>query len=94
MEKKEYTKAEIFEELKDNACVVSFNKVNGDVRHMTCTLSGSEMPAEIVKKLAEATEKSNKVPNEKVMSVWDLKKAGWRSFRVENVFWVSKVLDS
>ena len=60
---------------------VTFTKVNGDERVMTCTLLSEHIPnapitnGEVVVK--ETT--SNTV------SVWDINANGWRSFRVENV---------
>lgn len=89
-----YTKAEIFEQIKNDICTVSFKKVNGDIRHMECTLAESAMPFEVIKRLSKTTDKPKKAPNAKVLSVWDVKAVGWRSFRIDSVFKVEKSLDS
>lgn len=69
---------EMIELLKQGTCEVTFNKINGDERVMTCTLHESQLP--------EQTSTGNVRPiNEHVISAWDVNAAGWRSFRVENV---------
>ena len=91
-----YTKAEIFEQIKDGVAIVSFKKVNGDIRHMECTLAESAMPFEVIKRLAESenpSDKPKKAPNPNTLAVWDVKAAGWRSFRIDSVFNVEKSLD-
>ena len=65
-------------DLKANICLVKFNKIDGSVREMTCTLREDILPP------AVATESTRK-ENLDVVSVWDITAAGWRSFRKENV---------
>ena len=88
-----YTKKEIFESIRKDICTVSFKKVNGEIRHMDCTLMESEMPFEVIKRLSKTSDKPKKATNDKVMAVWDVKAAGWRSFRIDSVFKVKKSLD-
>lgn len=57
---------------------VTFTKVNGDKRLMTCTLQSSFLPEEV------ETEKTRK-QNDEVISVWDTEVNGWRSFRFDSV---------
>jgi len=70
-------------QLKENVCVVEFEKVNGDKRVMTCTLQESVLPP--AKKDEPITQKKVREVNQEVVSVWDTTAEGWRSFRVENV---------
>lgn len=78
-----YTKEEISSTLRKGVATVSFKKVNGDVRIMECTLDGNHMPVEDMP--VKKTDRVKK-PNNDVLSVWDCNAAGWRSFRIENVF--------
>ena len=71
------TRNEIIEALTHSKCLVKFTKVNGEVREMPCTLR-----EDIVPKYERKTEKK---PNEKVVSVWCLDREEWRSFRVDSV---------
>lgn len=66
--------------LAENACEVTFTKVDGTVRTMRCTLRAADLP------LREATEsiKTTKY-NPDTLSVFDSEKKSWRSFRIENV---------
>lgn len=70
---------------------VTFNKTNGDLRSMLCTTNGDMIFAS-TEKNAKPDEKPKSVKkpgfvrsNTEVMAVWDLEKAGWRSFRWDSV---------
>jgi len=65
---------------------VSFVKQNGEARDMVCTLREDIIPEEH----KPASGKSPKVQG--LVSVWDLEKKGWRSFKVDsiNTFEVTK----
>lgn len=69
--------------LKDSICKVSFTKVNGETRNMTCTLKESVIPA--ATKKDPLSQKKVRAVNEEVIPVWDTTAEGWRAFRVENV---------
>ena len=72
--------------LKEQEAVVTFTKVSGDVRIMTCTLDPSVVPpAPAPKALAEGEMVKAKKENADVCSVWDINAQGWRSFRWANV---------
>lgn len=72
--------------LKEQEAVVTFTKVSGDVRVMTCTLDPSVVPpAPASKPLAEGEMVKAKKENADVCSVWDINSQGWRSFRWANV---------
>jgi hypothetical protein len=59
---------------------VVFKKIDGTERTMTCTLMKKLLPVNEGKK----TEKLKK-QNENVLSVWDLEKRAFRSFRVDSL---------
>jgi hypothetical protein len=74
---------ELENKLKTNIMEVTFNKINGDKRVMTCTLSKEILPP-ATKKDPLTQEKIRKI-NEEVLSVWDTNANGFRSFRVANI---------
>jgi hypothetical protein len=80
---------EIVNKLKQGLLEVTFNKVNGDERVMTCTLQEGVIPA-ATKKDPLSLKKIREV-NPEVVSVWDTNATGWRSFRVANVTNVNEV---
>lgn len=65
--------------LQDNVCAVTFDKLDGELRVMPCTLSPALLPR-VTKEPAV-----HRPQNAEVMSVWCTDKDGWRSFRVANV---------
>ena len=60
---------------------VKFEKVDGSLRDMRCTLLSQYLP------VVEETEEPKKVRavNPNVLSVWDIDKNAWRSFRIDSV---------
>jgi hypothetical protein len=72
-------------------CVVEFNKVDGTVRSMPCTLNEALIPPPPAHETNTdnpvdfPTPKKEKKQNPDVMSVWCLDKKEWRSFRIANV---------
>ena len=80
-----FTKENLNELLRNNVVTVTFTKVNGEERVMTCTLLSEHIPN---------APKANgtvvpRTSNNDVVSVWDINANGWRSFRVNNVKSVS-----
>jgi len=63
--------------LMGNICQVQFEKADGSIRDMRCTLKADLLP--------EDTEVSTDIVNEAVIPVYDLENNGFRSFRVANV---------
>ena len=61
---------------------VTFTKVNGDTREMYCTLQDEFVP-EHKKYFSEGAKPREK--NMETLSVFDMEKGDWRSFRIENV---------
>lgn len=72
-----HDREEIKSLLHKNTCVVTFEKVNGEMRKMVCTLNSSLIPHE----QTEVSEKRTKSENPDVLPVYDIEANGWRSFR-------------
>tara|TARA_Y100000022_G_C13246343_1_gene374981 strand:- start:88 stop:384 length:297 start_codon:yes stop_codon:yes gene_type:complete len=72
------TQMELLEKLRKETLVVTFNKLNGDERIMTCTKSFDIIPE-------EHKPKTDKEPKEGNVTVWDTNAKGWRSFRYDRV---------
>lgn len=77
-----YTKDFLLELLHNDEITVEFTKKDGTVRKMLCTLQQDKLPKVEIK---EGEEKRKKTPNPDIISVWDLEKKAWRSFRVDSV---------
>ena len=73
--------------LHDGEVVVTFNKINGDKRVMTCTLKEGVIPP--ATKEDTASQKKVRAISEETQVVWDTNANGWRSFRWENVIEVN-----
>lgn len=65
--------------LKTNEVKVVFTKSDGSEREMACTLKESA-----VVKYEKKTERTKAKSND-TLSVWDLEKASWRSFRYDSI---------
>ena len=76
------TKQSLLTFLRHNELIVTFNKINGDERVMTCTLKEGVIPAPVAKD--EEINRNREVKDE-VQVVWDVNAKGWRSFRWANV---------
>lgn len=74
---------QILDLVKNNVVEVTFTKLNGDERVMTCTLVESYLPP--VTKTEDSSQKKAKTPNTEALSVWDVNANGWRSFRLDRV---------
>ena len=87
------TRDEMISSLKEGIVTVDFTKVNGEKRHMECTLneevmakyeeSKRDFTAEMSATLDENT-RQRKV-NLNVIPVFDINAKDWRSFRVDSV---------
>jgi hypothetical protein len=67
-------------DLKNNICFVRFEKVDGTIREMTCTLR-----EDIVPPFVRGEQTSGKPSKEFVVAVWDTVAEAWRSFRTDSV---------
>jgi hypothetical protein len=63
--------------LRNQDAKVTFTKVDGTERVMRCTLRDDALP------VSESTTTTSRSPD--VLSVWDLDKSAWRSFRFDSV---------
>lgn len=75
------SKAELKEKLSQSVAKVIFNKSDGTLREMRCTLMSEFLPAK--KELTE--EVKPRKQNDDVVAVWDLDKESWRSFRLDSI---------
>ena len=76
----EYTREEVASNLKSAIATVVFEKADGTLRTMRCTLMEEHLP-----EVTENTTERKKSPNDEVVSVWDLENGGWRSFRLDSI---------
>ena len=63
---------------------VKFTKTDGSERDMRCTLVDN-----MVKTHEKKTDREKKI-NENIISVWDVDKEGWRSFRYDSIISINK----
>ena len=70
--------------LKETVIAVKFKKTDGTERLMKCTLL-----SQYITPHENKTGREKKI-NEDVVSVWDVEKEGWRSFRYDSVIAVYK----
>ena len=77
------TREALMEQLEKEVLEVTFLKINGDKRVMTCTLKDDIKPK--ATKLDPMSQKAVRTVSDKVCSVWDINAKGWRSFRYDNV---------
>ena len=74
------TKATLEKLLKQEILEVNFNKKDGSNRTMLCSLKSEFLPKK------EITEiKKSKKEHNNVLSVWDLEKDSFRSFRIDSI---------
>ena len=82
-----FTKENLLDLLRNNVVTVTFTKVDGSERTMTCTLLGEFVPNSSNGSTQLLQENSGR--GDSNISVWDTQVKGWRSFRVGNVKSVS-----
>lgn len=78
------SKSNIVRMLYGGVINIKFRKIDGTERLMKCTLL-----EHYIKPLDKKTDKVKK-ENEGLLSVWDVEKEGWRSFRVDSILEVYK----
>lgn len=83
-----YQRDTLLKDLRSQVLEVHFTKANGENRIMRCTLLKNMMPESYQRSLDEQTqEKTFHKENPDVIAVWDLGENGWRSFRIDSVFY-------
>lgn len=75
-------KYELKETMRNGIVTVVFEKVDGTLREMRCTLQDQYLP-QLLTEQQEAAKIRNE--NENVLAVWDVDNKGWRSFRVDSI---------
>ena len=78
------SKSNIKNMLNTDIVNVKFKKIDGSERLMKCTLI-----KEIVKEYEKKTERTRPI-SEDLLSVWDVEKDGWRSFRYDSIIEIYK----
>ena len=73
--------------LHNSVATITFTKSDGTERIMKCTLKKEEIAA------SEKKTDRVKAVNEEVISVWDLEKAAWRSFRLDSVKQIQSTIE-
>ncbi len=74
---------DLVETLQNNVCVIQFEKVDGTIRRMECTLVKEMLPEDHnTHKGALLTEGDG---HQQRISVYDLEIGEWRSFRVDSL---------
>lgn len=77
------TKNEIRELLTQTICNIKFEKTDGTIRNMQCTLMSSFLPDLDPKETLLPRPRRDENPN--ILAVFDTEKGDWRSFRVSSV---------
>jgi hypothetical protein len=77
------TREDLLKLLSTEIVEVTFTKLDGDERLMTCTLQESYLPSANKEDKLSQTKIRNL--EEKTIVVWDTKAKGWRSFRYDRV---------
>tara|TARA_R110002020_G_scaffold289951_3_gene505423 strand:+ start:2453 stop:2746 length:294 start_codon:yes stop_codon:yes gene_type:complete len=81
-----YNKELMTSQLQQGVCEVFFKKRNNAIRQMICTLNPTQLPlTEMAQSLAVAPQQNPTPAQQNLISVWDLEKMAWRSFRVNSV---------
>lgn len=81
-----YSRDDLLKDLRSNVVEILFTKVNGEQRTMRCTLQERLLPESYVNSDDEKQqEKDFHLKNPDTLAVWDVQKAGWRSFRINSV---------
>ena len=76
------TKDEMKNALVESICEVVFEKKDGTMRTMRCTLDPTVLPTPVA---TDEEVNRNRTPNDEVQVVWDVDSNGWRSFRINSV---------
>ena len=72
--------------LRNDIFVVTFKKLDGDERKMTCTKRTDLIPKDKLPKTETKT-------HDKTVTVWDTNALDWRSFRYDRIISVEKLRD-
>ena len=71
-------RAELKSKLQNEIATVTFEKADGTLREMRCTLQSTFLPE-------QKEDRKERAENEAVLAVWDIDNGGWRSFRMDSI---------
>ena len=71
-------RAELKSTLQNEIATVTFEKADGTLREMRCTLKSSFLPE-------QKEDRKERAENEATLAVWDIDNGGWRSFRMDSI---------
>lgn len=74
-----FDKYKLKEDLSNGVYTIVFEKVDGTIREMRCTLEPKYLPQLLTEETGLAKG------NDQVLAVWDLDNNGWRSMRVDSI---------
>lgn len=80
----ELSKTNVMNMLHSGIVNIKFTKTDGSERDMKCTLMDA-----FIKPHEKKTDREKKL-NENIISVWDVDKEGWRSFRFDSIISINK----
>lgn len=83
------TKEDLLKLLNEELVEVTFTKLDGNERTMTCTLRENYLPE--AKKDDPLSQTKIRNLEEKTVIVWDVNANGWRSFRYDRVKKVAQI---
>lgn len=78
------TEEDLIKQLREETLIVTFTKLDGDERIMTCTKSFDVIPE-------SQRPKTDKESKPGTVTVWDVNANSWRSFRYDRVKAVDKL---
>ena len=70
------------QQLQADVATVVFEKADGTLREMRCTLLAEYLPAPTGPQLLQ---ENTRAENPNVLAVWDIENGGWRSFRIDSI---------
>lgn len=76
------TRYELKETLENGVATVTFEKTDGTLREMRCTLRADMLPKQLLREEGDASKRTTP---DTVLAVWDLDAGGWRSFRIDSI---------
>lgn len=87
-----YQRDTVLRDLRQQVMEVHFIKTNGEQRSMRCTLQRHLLPEMYRTNQEEQREERDfHQKNPDVITAWDVEENGWRSFRINSVFYTQAV---
>ena len=77
-----FNRNELHNILHSHIVTIVFEKANGELRELRCTLRPEHLPEQMF--LTEDGRPARRV-NPDVVAVWDIENLDWRSFRIDSI---------